>query len=1290
MADQYYIEQDYFDGKYFGVIFDAVILTNPYIEEGYYDGDYYVPAGGQASLTAELTQVVGETVTATGSFSSQATVSITATRIKEFSCDFGALFTPSIIAVAQLAGDALLETIFAMTSTASVNRATGISLSTQADLNAQAAIIAVIDTNMTAQAQLVSDVYRVEFFPASTITANSNIYASRYTGTGRPRHTTIDSSRFSTTRKFGTHGLGAPTTGFNVTIPGNIIPAVDKDFVIEFWYYRNRSFVDTHILFGAATVGFIRIYILTSNRIRLEIDKDGGDYTIDSSASTTIAENTWTHIAVSYDGTYVSAYLNGTRVIYQDVSPATGQWLQTTSSRFSLSRFEYVDEARMLVGTDNGYTGSSITIPTAPFVNSEQTSFLYHFDNDGLDDISTTQLAQISMTSAMQLSASANPSTKLVSATLTNTAEISASVGKIVFTASDFINQATTTISADRLRTSASTLASTTTLTTIIGSIKEFEIDAGALFTPTVDADVTLAGVALLETAVTQTATAVKTTDVDSQQSAQATVSAQGTVTAGLSGDITSTATVLADVERIRTTDATLASQATQSTTNIRIRFADSQLDTTASITANNDTLRLAEAALSSAVTQTTATDRIRDLSSAMANAVTVTATATRIQNTDASLASSASTTATAVKITDIISTQSVTTLMGTFAVKTVDATPQLDSIATQLTVAFINATGTVLLESVATMTVAPTRIMELEIEPPIVGIELGSAWLQYIDRNTGPLPYQEDEFLISFWAYSPSGTILSMDPTSVVDYQNEITVSGNQLIYTGWRPGTNSTGYTDTRTITFSGINTTGWHHYVLYQAQEISDYTSSTTNVRLWVDNQEISSSVAVYEDGSSPTQVATDRINLWFSELQQDELMWLIGANITGYSFTFNHIYGANLATGGFKQLVAYWGDDTPDYTDSAVRAKLYDTVPQDLGLDGTATGLSQPNIYIPMDDYIDIAQLGSIKDSETQDTLEWREIDQIINLSNPRLYSTKTYDLSANDLFSRGLTGIFRMPTAILTGLQTFQAVMSASAALTNIISKTTGYSAALTATASLTTDISTTRLVSADLTATASLACQVSKITGYSATLTAIADLDAESGFVRVAYADMPAVAELLVGIDVIPPTRAEANLLATVTMTALVETFTDATALQVVFGELTCEATVIPPIRIDAVLSSEFTLSAIIGSIEQFAVLTVSTGTLSAEPYRTRPYQADLTVIGIATTDTTFSKFTGIIAQLPAIASTLTVGDVINIDPCRTITVEQETRTIRILPETRIITVEQETRINIIKCEERR
>jgi hypothetical protein len=98
--------------------------------------------------------------------------------------------------------------------------------------------------------------------------------------------------------------------------------------------------------------------------------------------------------------------------------------------------------------------------------------------------------------------------------------------------------------------------------------------------------------------------------------------------------------------------------------------------------------------------------------------------------------------------------------------------------------------------------------------------------------------------------------------------------------------------------------------------------------------------------------------------------------------------------------------------------------------------------------------------------------------------------------------------------------------------------------------------------------------------------------------------------------------------------------------------------------------------------------LEVSSATLICDNQIILEYQSNQTAVATVFASPNF--VIRISTNLTAFNAVLALGDVINIDPCRTIRVPEETRIAKILPERRIITVEQETRINIIKCEERR
>jgi hypothetical protein len=67
-VDQFYFEEGYFEGRYFGYIASAELILAPYLVEGYIDADYYFTAGGQSVLVCLAQTFRGVDVFAQGAF----------------------------------------------------------------------------------------------------------------------------------------------------------------------------------------------------------------------------------------------------------------------------------------------------------------------------------------------------------------------------------------------------------------------------------------------------------------------------------------------------------------------------------------------------------------------------------------------------------------------------------------------------------------------------------------------------------------------------------------------------------------------------------------------------------------------------------------------------------------------------------------------------------------------------------------------------------------------------------------------------------------------------------------------------------------------------------------------------------------------------------------------------------------------------------------------------------------------------------------------------------------------
>lgn len=157
--------------------------------------------------------------------------------------------------------------------------------------------------------------------------------------------------------------LSLANSGFSLT--GN--------FVIEAWIYLNGLTTYAPIFEGRGFIGFANIIC--------GVYDTGGAYRPDfvlsgtrlTGSSTSVSLNTWTHIAFSRSAGTLSVYVNGTRDSTQvstsaDLSPG-GATLTIGRNLDGAHLNGYMDDYRVTIGSDRGYTGSTITVPTAAFLD---------------------------------------------------------------------------------------------------------------------------------------------------------------------------------------------------------------------------------------------------------------------------------------------------------------------------------------------------------------------------------------------------------------------------------------------------------------------------------------------------------------------------------------------------------------------------------------------------------------------------------------------------------------------------------------------------------------------------------------------------------------------------------------------------------------------------------------------------------------------------------------------------------------------------------------------------------
>jgi hypothetical protein len=182
-------------------------------------------------------------------------------------------------------------------------------------------------------------------------------------------------------------------------------------FTLEFWFYANALSAQQHIYMGYNTAspfaGWGFAFGANANPNTTLAFWDGTTWRTVASSLTT---GQWYHVAVTSEGTASTGrlYLNGAQ---QGSAFTVASTINNTAQAIAIGAQNdgslpfngYVSNVRMLKGTA-AYTGSTYTVPTAPFTNVTNTSLLYNFTNAGIydatskNDLETVGNAQISTT----------------------------------------------------------------------------------------------------------------------------------------------------------------------------------------------------------------------------------------------------------------------------------------------------------------------------------------------------------------------------------------------------------------------------------------------------------------------------------------------------------------------------------------------------------------------------------------------------------------------------------------------------------------------------------------------------------------------------------------------------------------------------------------------------------------------------------------------------------------------------------------------------------------------------
>jgi len=163
------------------------------------------------------------------------------------------------------------------------------------------------------------------------------------------------------------------------------------DFRVQFSSITGDRQLITHYDSGGNNRGW-RVMWSNNNNLYFNYSTTGSDSN-SITWSWTPSLNTWYHVAIVRSGNTLYCYIDGTRQGSGDSLSAT---VYNADAPLALgTRFDngtagqmhqgYLDEVRISIGTDRGWTGSAITVPTSPYTSDNDTALLLHFDAEATD-----------------------------------------------------------------------------------------------------------------------------------------------------------------------------------------------------------------------------------------------------------------------------------------------------------------------------------------------------------------------------------------------------------------------------------------------------------------------------------------------------------------------------------------------------------------------------------------------------------------------------------------------------------------------------------------------------------------------------------------------------------------------------------------------------------------------------------------------------------------------------------------------------------------------------------------
>ena len=231
----------------------------------------------------------------------------------------------------------------------------------QANTSANAAVTGVVD-------QVTAETY-TKFLLHCDGSANSTTFVEE---TGRAM-TANGNAKISSDAKWGTGAalfVGGSSDAITTPATADLL-AGTGDLAFDCWFKPEATTTDGAFLTTGFGTGLTFAYYPFSGNTNSRIFFYVGGSNVYFTIGSIISEGSWHHIAVSRTSGTVRAYLDGTQIdtdkTLSDNNNAQGTLLQISASGYDPSLNGKLDEIRLSIGTNRGWTGSTISVPTGAY-----------------------------------------------------------------------------------------------------------------------------------------------------------------------------------------------------------------------------------------------------------------------------------------------------------------------------------------------------------------------------------------------------------------------------------------------------------------------------------------------------------------------------------------------------------------------------------------------------------------------------------------------------------------------------------------------------------------------------------------------------------------------------------------------------------------------------------------------------------------------------------------------------------------------------------------------------------